>query len=453
MRGLACLTLTLACAAPTLPAPSPRPPVALTERAVRTQVAFTVETVDASTQRPRVILLSIDGLHPRFLHRPDVYGLAIPHLRALLADGSMARSMKTVFPSLTYPAHVSMVTGVPPDEHGIDNNMVLDPAGDNKDGWHWYADRIRTPTVWTHAKRAGLHVASVYFPVTLGADIEWNVPQFWRAENQEDARLLHALIEPALRTELQEQGLTLPGEHTSDSVRARLSAYLLREKDPDLLLAYFEDLDAASHKHGPESEQALRTLEAVDRAVGTLREGTTGRPTTWVIVSDHGFARVDKRVRINVALKQAGLLGDAKRKIPPRVIFARSNAMCAFYLAHEGDQESQIKLETLLLRLARDPKNGVGRIYSRTELDARHAYPGAAVAVEALPGFLFLKSEEPPMVAPSEEHGAHGYDPDRPEMHATFILSGAGAPKGADLGERSILDVAPAVLNALGISK
>jgi predicted AlkP superfamily pyrophosphatase or phosphodiesterase len=404
---------------------------------------------------PRVVLLSIDGLHPRFVQHPDTYGLAIPNMRALIANGSVARSMKTVFPSLTYPAHVTMVTGALPSEHGIENNFVLDPDGDNKDGWHWYADRIRVPTVWDKATAAGLSVASVYFPVTLGARIRWNVPQFWRAENKEDARLLSLLIDAPLRDELQSEGLALPGEHTTDHARAQIAAYLLREKDPDLLLAYFEDLDTASHKHGPQSEQALRTLEAIDRELGVLRSATEphgeARDTLWIVVSDHGFASASKRVRIGYALQRAGLLGDVKKKIPSRVTLARSNGMCALYVRRDDDTETHLKLETLLRELARDPKSGIGRVYTRDELIARHAYPGADFAVEGAPGYMFVKSTEAPLVSPSEELGAHGYDPEREDMRATFILSGAGAPKGQDLGDMDIRQVAPTVLRGLGL--
>jgi predicted AlkP superfamily pyrophosphatase or phosphodiesterase len=401
----------------------------------------------------RVVLLSIDGLHPRFVQHPETYGLAIPNLRALIADGSIARSMKTVFPSLTYPAHVTMVTGVLPSEHGIENNFVLDPEGDNKDGWHWYADRIRIPTVWDKAAAFGLSVASVYFPVTLGANIRWNVPQFWRAENKEDARLLSLLIDAPLREELQRESLTLPGEHTSDHARAQIASYLLREKDPDLLLGYFEDLDTVSHKHGPQSEQALRTLEAIDREIGLVRSAAEAhaRDTLWIIVSDHGFANAEKRVRIGFALQRAGLFGDPKKKIPTRVILGRSNGMCALYLRREDDTDAHTRLESLLHELARDPKSGVGRIYTRDELAARHAYPGADFAIEGAPGYMFVKSSEAPLVSPSEELGAHGYDPEREEMRATFILSGEGAPKGQDLGDMDIRQVAPTILQALGL--
>jgi predicted AlkP superfamily pyrophosphatase or phosphodiesterase len=448
-------------------------------------IATTVSTSSSkpeAAQGTRVVLLSIDGLRPAMLLHPEAFGLSIPNLNRLRREGAVAEGMKTVFPSLTYPAHVTMVTGVAPALHGIDNNFVLDPEGDNKDGWHWYAERIRTPTLWRAVAGANKRVASVYFPVTLGADIRWNIPQFWRAENKEDERLLSLLIEPELRNELKEHAIALPGEHTKDHERALAAAYLLKEKDPDLLLAYFEDLDTKSHKHGPNSPEAKATLEQIDAELGRLLAAGSARPTLWIIVSDHGFAESTQWVKPGVILKKLGLLGRSKndklaspavktktanvsgptagtasttpdeaKKDKPRVIVARSNGMFAVYPATQGDDEAIALARREFERLAKVPKSGIGRVYSAEELRSKQGYPGAGFAVEAAPGHMFIRGSDGSIVTKADEAGAHGYDPDRPEMQATFLAYGAGVSPGIGLGHVNITQVAPTVLRAMGL--
>ena len=101
-----------------------------------------------------------------------------------------------VTPTVTYPSHTTLVTGVAPAVHGILNNTPFDPLGENAGGWYWYADDIKVPTLWDVAGDAGLVTANVDWPVTVGARIRHNIVQYlaWRAVrgSQAAARPLHA---------------------------------------------------------------------------------------------------------------------------------------------------------------------------------------------------------------------------------------------------------------------
>ena len=124
----------------------------------------------ARTQEGRVpvLLVSIDGLKPDYVLEADRLGVKVPYLRSLVADGAYATSVIGVTPTVTYPSHTTLVTGVAPAVHGILNNTPFDPLGENAGGWYWYAEDIKVPTLWDAAGDAGLVTANVDWPVTVG---------------------------------------------------------------------------------------------------------------------------------------------------------------------------------------------------------------------------------------------------------------------------------------------
>lgn len=97
-------------------------------------------------RRPPVVLVSVDALSPDYVHRADSYGLRIPTLRSMLRDGSAATGVRGVLPTVTYPTHTTMMTGVSPNRHGILANTTFDPLDQNQGGWHWYAENVKVPT-------------------------------------------------------------------------------------------------------------------------------------------------------------------------------------------------------------------------------------------------------------------------------------------------------------------
>jgi predicted AlkP superfamily pyrophosphatase or phosphodiesterase len=257
--------------------------------------------VPAATRRSLVVI-SIDGLRHDYLDDRDH---PLPTLRRLRDEGAHARSLRSVWPSVTYPAHATLVTGVTPAKHGILNNVPFDPFEKNEGGWYWYASDLRVPALWDVAQVAGIQVANVTWPGTVGARIAWNLPQFWRAKNEEDEKLLAALSTPGLWAEVAAVSPP-PGEHRDDRARAEAAITLLRTKRPGLTFVYLTDLDNVQHEHGPMSPEAWATLAREDALVGEIiRTASAALPNLAIaIVSDHGFLPIDTDVRPNVALRE-----------------------------------------------------------------------------------------------------------------------------------------------------
>src|SRR5271154_95320 len=140
-----------------------------------------------------VIMISIDGMKPQTYTEPDAHGLKVPTLREMVRGGASSDGVQPVMPSVTYPSHTTMVTGVNPGTHGIVTNPAWDPLGQNYGGYRWYEEDIRVPTLWQLARVRGLHTALIHWPVTVGAQADINVPEYWRASIPEDLKLLRAL--------------------------------------------------------------------------------------------------------------------------------------------------------------------------------------------------------------------------------------------------------------------
>lgn len=406
-----------------------------------------------------VLVVSVDGLRHDYL---DDRTHALPTLRRLVAGGAVARSLRSVWPSVTYPAHTTLVTGVPPARHGIVNNVVFDPFEKNEGGWYWYASDIRVPTLWDVATAGGIDVVNVTWPVTVGARIRYNVPQIWRAHTDEDDKLLSALATPGVLSEIPPRDW--PADHRSDAARAHAVTALIRAKRPRLTFAYLTDLDTAQHDEGPLSARAWTTLETIDRLLGEiLAVAMAASPRlTVALVSDHGFAAVDRDVRPNVALRDAGLLEvaaprddlrrDASNVRTFEAITWKAGGSAAIMPRGVASPDVRARVLALFRRLASDPASGIGRVIDGADVEREGGFPGAIAVLEAAPGATFSERTDPPMVVPSKYRGMHGYDPARPEMGASFVLWGDGVRSGVDLGEVSMLDVAPTIASLLGLS-
>jgi predicted AlkP superfamily pyrophosphatase or phosphodiesterase len=85
-------------------------------------------------QTPFLMLVSIDGLKPEAILEAQSHGLKVPNLRALMADGIYATGVRGVLPTLTYPSHMTLITGASPDRHGIYSNRTFDPLRRNDNG-------------------------------------------------------------------------------------------------------------------------------------------------------------------------------------------------------------------------------------------------------------------------------------------------------------------------------
>ncbi len=128
-----------------------------------------------------VLMISIDGLKPEYVTHAAEHGLKVPTLRRFLVEGTYAEGVVAVVPTVTYPDHTTLITGVWPAQHGIFNNTLFDPMRNLDGAWYWYAGDIRVPTLWDAAHQKGIGTASVSWPVSVNAvSVDTLIPEYWR---------------------------------------------------------------------------------------------------------------------------------------------------------------------------------------------------------------------------------------------------------------------------------
>jgi predicted AlkP superfamily pyrophosphatase or phosphodiesterase len=421
-------------------------------------VGFARAQTGSNSHAP-VVLISIDGMKPEYVLEADAHGLKIPNLRRFVDEGTYATGVHGVVPTVTYPSHTTIVTGVSPAKHGISANTTFDPLRKNSGGWYWYAEDIKVPTLWVLAAQAGLTTANVFWPVTVSARFTWNLPQYWRAGTPDDRKLLRVLSTPGLIESLEKDlGPYADGMNEDidgDENRAKFAARLIETRRPDFTLIYLTALDSEEHQSGPFSAEANETLERIDAALGgildAVRRTYNGRAVVCV-VSDHGFVATDKALNLGVAFREGGLIefGEKNAIKSWKAMIWGAGGSAAIVLHDPQDKDTKTKVSDLLTKLAAEPANGIDRIVGEEELHARGGFPEAAFLVALKPGYITGDGVSGELVTATSTRGMHGYWPDVHEMNSSFFLIGPMWPRHS-LGEIDMRAIAPTLAIAMGI--
>lgn len=421
-------------------------------------VAFTLLTCGQSAAPPttrHVVVISVDGMGASWLTAPPP-NLRAPNLQRLQAEGSFAEGVEGVYPSVTYPSHTTLVTGRLPAEHGIYSNLASREPGKNLDDWFWFASAIKVPTLWDETRRHGLTSAAVSWPVTVGAKIDWDVPEIWdpKRGGAVDYQYIAKFATPGLIPEaMAVLGAPEPGAD-DDTVRARMAAYLLKKDKPNLLLVHLSGLDEAEHGHGPASAEAASTLERLDALIGELlaavKEAGLEDSTDVFIVSDHGFLPVERQIRPNVLLAKAGLLRtDEKGEITGGKIMTVASGG-TFFIYWPGSQNLRREVDVALRPLRNE--GVVWGVLNRAALADLDAEPAVQMALEAPAGGSFGSAARGDVIMKEvTTKGTHGYLPFRKGLEASFIAWGPSIKKGVNLHRIPMTAIGPTILKTLGI--
>ena len=414
----------------------------------------------------RAIVVSIDGLAGFYWSDPRA---RMPVLRRLAERGVVCARMEAVFPSTTWPTHVSIVTGVRPLRHGVAGNHIWNRAARRAedltgDPIHDASALLRVPTIYDRAHAAGRTIAAIDWPATRrAASIDFCLPFF------KDQRVFEAETAPHVWAELgalgfpmdrQGEWALLPKRFLKDAMVADVAAHVIRRRAPDLLLVHFLSTDSLQHLHGPRSPEAYWAIEYVDDRIGRLLSalpaGALDRDTAIVVVSDHGFLPSAQAIRPNVRLRQLGLLrtdgGGRIERAEARVVMNHGAAY--LYVLEGGDADATAR--HVAAELA-----GLEGV-SATWLPAQYGEVGVPtpsenalagdLLLEAAPGYSFVDDADgDALLGPPKYLGTHGQRPTYADNAAFFLAAGPGIRRGLELGSITSRDVAPTVAQILGI--
>ena len=401
-----------------------------------------------------VVMISIDGL------RPQMYTNAgpakIPTIRRLMKAGMWAR-VTGVLPTVTYPSHTTLITGVPPSVHGIYDNRLFDPEGRSNMAWYWYARDIRVETLAGAVRTRGGTAAAISWPVTVGMDLDYGVPEIVRSLHLENLELMDALSTPRHLLSAYFEAMNRPfGERWTDAERAGFAAWIERRYHPTLLLLHIYDTDSASHEYGPDSPEALQALERADTLVGdmlaAIKDAGLEEMTDVLVVSDHGFLPLQRILQPNAVLESQGLIDVNDKGVVKRwdAYFHSAGGSGYFYVSRPGDRALATRVDTLVRSLAADPANGIAKVWTRADLDAARSHPDALMAITMRPGF-YSGTGTNGVTGTLTGKGGHGFDPALDAMKASLVMAGPDVPASGDLGLVSMTRIAPTVAKWLDV--
>ncbi|MDH3440399.1 MAG: ectonucleotide pyrophosphatase/phosphodiesterase [Gammaproteobacteria bacterium] len=365
--------------------------------------------------KPYLILISLDGFRWDY---QDLY--ETPALDRIAANGVRAERMIPVFPTLTFPNHYSIATGLYPANHRLIGNTFP-----NEDQTDWYAINRREAVqdglwyrgepVWVAAEKAGMVTAAYYF-VGTEADVQGIPMTYWHT--------FDASVPGMDRVNKALEWLSMP-----DAER------------PHFITLYFEDVDTMTHGYGPGSEKSINAIRSVDAYVEALLDGIDDLPIAddvyLVVVSDHG--------QLAKKLDDEILVIDEVVNIDGLNIVDHGAAAFIYFL--QADAERAISIRDAINNQWSHGK-AILRDEAPEEWRVTEEAGFAEIIVQAEPGYLVYSTEGK---VQRRSRGDHGWTPETEGMHAIFLASGPRLPKGETIGPIRSVDVYPLMMEVLGL--
>lgn len=415
-----------------------------------------------------LLVISFDGLSTLDFE----YLKTLPNFGKFLDKASYAQKVYSVYPSLTYPAHTSIITGKYPKNHGIVNNTLLQPRRKSPD-WYWQRKFIEGDTVYDLALAKGMKVAALLWPVTGKSNITYNMPEVL-ANRPWQNQILVSLLNgsPIYQWKLNRKfGYLRKGikQPELDHFTHQSLLYTLSHKKLDLILVHYTELDSMRHYHGFHSLEAQEALKHHDQQLGEIiavlerQEGF--EESTVVVLGDHSSLDEDYAINLNVLLKDQGYIElDKKGRLKDyRAIVQSCDGSAYVYLNPQHSKNpADIKNLHLLLENFKLKSGALEGVYSSADAIKWGADPQCAFLLEAAQGYYFLNDLEGAVLEKikPEDIGAlhhrtmsaHGYSPFKKDYTTVFLANGAGVKKGIELQEISLIDEGPTLARLLGLT-
>jgi predicted AlkP superfamily pyrophosphatase or phosphodiesterase len=410
-------------------------------------VLFTMTGQLMAQKAKHVIFLTIDGFRPDFYLNSK---WQMPNVRALMIDGAYAKGVNSVFPSMTYPSHTTIVTGVQPAKHGIFYNNIFTPDGAPQQPY-WQDSSIHVPTIWKAAQEKGMTVASLYWPVSANAPVDYNIPDIGGLGDE--VREQYSLPQ-GFYAEVKKEvfgGINKIDAGKNQNI-AKIAAYVIKKSKPELMTIHVFSVDGASHAVGRNGTRVQEAVADADAAVGIIVEALKAagiwESTVFLIGGDHGFYDVKKTISPNVWLKEAGLIGDLK-KGDWKAQFNTVGGSAYLYLKDPSDKATANKVKGIL-EAQPDSLKQYYRIISREQLNKGGYNPNVAFALTGEHDAAFGPASTGNAVKPGKG-GAHGHFPDTKNIRTGLVAHGPGIRKGAVIEEMNLRDMTPIMVKLLGI--
>ncbi|AUS97624.1 hypothetical protein CDQ84_08650 [Clostridium thermosuccinogenes] len=416
-------------------------------------------------KQQRLIVISMDAMVSEDLE----YLKSLDSFRPFFREGSVISKMRSIYPTLTYPAHVSIMTGNYPNRHGVINNEVFEP-GKKHLSWNWFGDVIKSPTIFEYAKNAGLKTASVFWPVTGNMKcIDYLINEYWTqfpGDTPEDAFRRSGSSEDVVREiVLPNLGMLEERKHPqADEFIVSCACCIIKKFKPHLLMIHPAHIDSFRHDTGLFSDKVFEGFRIADKWLGQIIEATREAgiidETNFVVLSDHGQLEIRRFVHPNVLfLRKGWIKTDENGNLADWKVYSQSASLSAHvYLKNPSDTVLSKEVEEYLHFLCDERVYGFERVFTREEINEKEFLDGGFSFVLETDGYTaFGNSWTSPYVIPCDPgnyrfyHGAHGHLPDKGPQ-PPFMGIGPGFKKKVFLEQGQLVDEAPTFAKMLGVS-
>lgn len=387
----------------------------------------------------------------------------MPNFKYLIQNGAYCSNVKTIYPSLTYPAHTTIVTGKYPKNHGIINNVLLQPEKECPD-WFWYRKYIKGSTLYDLAKEKGLKTAALLWPVTAKANIDYNMPEIFPNrpwENQiltsfcSGSKLFQLIVNNKFKH--LRKGLLQP--HLDNFV-TESALYLIKYKKPNLILIHLTDVDYFKHHYGCNDNRVKEALKRHDLRLGQiislLNENKILNKSTIIVLGDHSFLDADYVIKLNKLFIQKGLISlDNKGKIKDWSVFMNyCDGSAYIYLKDSKNIKLGEKVIHELKNFSIKNNNCIAKILTKKEAINCGADENCFLMLEAKKGYYFVNSIYGNAIEKIDDkfHKAtHGYCPKIKDYNTLFFVSGPKIKKNFQIKSMHLVDEGPTIANIIGV--
>ncbi len=424
--------------------------------------------------KKRLLVISVDALVTEDLNHLK----NAPHFRSFLRDCSKVDSVRTIYPSITYPVHVSIQTGCYPNKHGVYANNTFTTDIPRME-WTWDSRLIQADDIFAAAKRGGYSTAASFWPVTAyNPNIDYHIPEYWLPYPADSFRksFMKMGASPEVMALMERNACFLPSTYHLtgksnfaviphfDNFIVHCTCDIIKEHCPEVLFLHINIVDTYRHQNGIFCPKVTEGLDMVDHWFGMLEDALTSagvrEETNIVVLSDHGQQDLARVVKPNAYLAERGFIkaNDAGEVVDYTALGMSNGMSMTFWLKDPADNAAHDAVHKALLEMAEDGVYGFNRVFTRQEISALEHVDGAFAFIVESDGYTsFADDCSRPLVSGFDlkdyrmGRATHGYLPDNGPQ-PVFLAKGPDFRENVLLPRRPIVDEGPTFAKLLGVT-
>lgn len=418
----------------------------------------------------KLIVLSFDALQSGDLDKL----FKMPYFSKIKEKAAVVKNVKEIYPTLTYPIHTTIATGVYPQTHGISHNKQSAIQSDDPgwsimgSDWNWEKKNIKVPTLMDAAFESGKTVATVLWPVTAGEKRGYNLPEIWPSKGDEKvnpkALFERTSSENVFNEYYDEYIASYDWNNNEDMVfySMDIAIDILKKHKPDLLMVHVIHMDHVRHLFGDQGfavDLCLRELDIIaGRFIQAAEDAGVLNDTNFVILGDHGQIDIKSIFNLNVLFQEHGLIQtDGKGNVLDYAAYNFSAGFSTQIMLKEPNKEMLDTVAKILEEIKERYPHYIERIYTAEEVQQEESLSGEfSFVIEGTEGTLFLNDVDTDLIIPKDspkykEYAAtHGHHPLKGEK-PPFVAFGPKVKLNTTIEHGNMIDVCPTLAQLIGI--